>query len=81
MHAGVPFATTDGHMTPQFPQLLGSVCLLVHAPLQMSGVVPLQLAVHDPLTQTGVPPLHCILQLPQWFLSVFSSTQPPLHGE
>lgn len=57
-HAGEPFATTDGHMTPQFPQLLGSVCLLVQDPPQTSGVVPVQLAVHEPFTQTGVPPMH-----------------------
>jgi hypothetical protein len=77
----VELATVAAHKTVQAPQLLGSVCLLVQVPLQRSGVVPLQLAVHEPLTQTGVPPLHCVLQLPQWFLSVFSSTQPPLHGE
>jgi hypothetical protein len=78
MHAGVPFATTDGHMTPQVPQLLGSVCLLVQVPLQRSGVVPVQLAVQLLETQTGVPPLHCVLQPPQWFLSVVSSTHVPL---
>ena len=51
------------------------MAVLVQVPPQRSGVVPVQLAVQPPATQTGAPPLHWVPQLPQWFLSVFSSTQ------
>jgi len=76
-HAGAALATTAGHMTPQLPQLFGSVSLLVHVPPHESGVGAVQPAWQADPTQRGVLPVQAWPQTPQLFLSLVSSTQLP----
>jgi hypothetical protein len=85
MHAGLPLATTEGHRTPQWSQLFGSVIVSTHVPEQ--SVVPDgQLLMQPPLTQAAFAPVHAWAapHPPQLFLSVIVSTHdvppsPPVH--
>jgi hypothetical protein len=70
-HVGV----AGGQTSPQPPQLLGSLCMAVHEPLQM---MPPFGHPHTPAWHVNPVP-HCERQVPQFELSVFRSTQTPPH--
>lgn len=59
------------HTLPQPPQLLGSVCVFTHWPLQS---VPAQVATQEPFWQLW-PLVHAFPQLPQFCGSVWVFTQ------
>jgi hypothetical protein len=75
-HAGWPFATLLGHMTPHALQLFGSLIGLTHAPAQRISPAG-QPLTHVPPMQSGVPPGHACPQLPQLFGSPVSSMHAP----
>jgi hypothetical protein len=60
------------------PQLLTSLVVSLHAPLQSVDVGAVQPDTHAELWQTGVFPLHAMLHAPQWPTVLVRSTQDPL---
>src|SRR5437773_1076799 len=73
------------HAIPQPPQLLGSLLVSVHAPLQETCPAGQPGPKHMPIEHIS-PPAHCVAQEPQWAGSLARSTQrlphlvePPAH--
>jgi hypothetical protein len=72
---GEPVPTLGpGQTLPQLPQLLGSVLVLTHAPLQPDWPAPQQTEFMHAFC-----PMHLLPHAPQLLLSVVSLTQAPLH--
>jgi len=59
LHAATPPSALvgPGQTLLQVPQLFGSVAVLVHAPLQLSGVLPEHPTPHWPAVHVAVPPV------------------------
>jgi hypothetical protein len=76
---GVALATPVVQTFPQTPQLLGSEVMLTQVPLQMSGVVPLQVPTQVDETQ-NVPLVHAFPHPMQLAGSLVRSTHAPLHS-
>jgi hypothetical protein len=67
------------HAFPHAPQLLLSVCVLTHAPLQ--NVAPVVAQAQAPFWQVAPPePLHVVPHPPQLALSLFKLTHAPLQS-
>jgi hypothetical protein len=84
LHAACPLPALvgPGQTMPQEPQLFGSVDLLTHPPLQLSGVLPEHPSPHMPLVQVAPPspasgPSQTFVHVPQCAGSVGSSHVVP----
>jgi hypothetical protein len=69
------FGLLSGHLFPQKPQLLGSVAVSTHCPLQSSLVSG---QAHCPMTHS-LPPVQTLPHAPQLLGSLAVSTHVPLH--
>jgi hypothetical protein len=65
------------HMTPQAPQLLGSLVSFTHAPPHAVKLVGQPAVVHAPALQVDIGP-QTLPHAPQLFLSAATSTHAPL---